>query len=444
MERMKKFIFILTMLAASGLSSEAQSRKQAYSRPPMKHTEPECDTIFYDKDWKGVNNKAFASYYRIIPHNLDNGNRKIFRDYFMTGELQCEGEFISIDRNDDSNSKFEGRHKTFLRDGTVESEQEYHNGLRSGVNTYYYENGLVQQTCNYLEGKMHGILTEFSEKGDQCIQIAYSMGKPTYDYYVVSNNLGYVSKFRLSDKSPVFETPTTSERKITYNKGIAWPYYEKNGIYIAQTNTVIRDYGSYYQIQIYLVNNSMLPIVFDPSKISATLEKKDGKEINAKVLSAEEYIKKVKRSQNLAMAFAGIAAGLSAAAAGYSTSTTNTSFNGYGTTYGSASAYGTGGYASGSYYGNSTYSGNMTSTTITYDAAAAYQASMIAGNQLASMQNAQINDRMTKDEGYLKLTTVYPGEAISGYVNIKRQKGKTLNVNVCIDGVNYLYNWDVE
>lgn len=441
---MKQLLVLLTLFAASGLACEAQSTKNAVSRSSVKQPEPECDTIYYDKEWKGVSGKAFATYYRIIPHNLNGGGRRIFRDYFMTGELQCEGEFISIDRNDDENSRFEGRHKTFLRNGNVESEQEYHDGVRSGVNTFYYENGLVQSTCNYVDGKMDGILTEFTEQGDQCIQIPYTMGKPTYDYYVLSNNLGYVSKFRLSDRSPVYESPDVSERKTTYVKGVAWPYYEKNGICLAQTNTEVSDYGKYYQIKIYLVNNSMLPIQFDPALISATLTRKDGKSMKAQVLSAEEYMKKVERRQNMAMAFAGIAAGLSAAAAGYSTATTNTMVSGYGSTYGTASAYGTGGYASGSYYGNSSYSGNVTSTTITYDAAAAYQARMMATNQLVSMGNAQMDARKAKDEGYLKRTTVYPGQAISGYVNIKRQKGKTLEVTVCIDGVNYVYNWNVD
>lgn len=54
------------------------------------------DTLYYDKDWKGCE-KTFATYYRVYALSADNNLKKKFRDYYITGELQSEGEYISID-----------------------------------------------------------------------------------------------------------------------------------------------------------------------------------------------------------------------------------------------------------------------------------------------------------------------------------------------------------
>lgn len=126
--------------------------------------------------------------------------------------------------------------------------------------------------------------------------------------------------------------------------------------------------------------------------------------------SAQEYMKKVTRQQNWASAMYGLAEGMAAYNTGYSTSTTNNYYSGssstYGSasTYGNASAYGSGGYAYGNYYGSTTYSGNTyysgssTSTTRTYDGAAAYQAQVIASNRAAAYDNALLSERAAKDE----------------------------------------------
>lgn len=48
-----------------------------------------------------------------------------------------------------------------------------------------------------------------------------------------------------------------------------------------------------------------------------------------------------------------------------------------------------------------------------------------------------------KSQGYLKITTVHPGEGIIGYMNIKRERGQMMTVNIPVgDGV-YSFEWDV-
>ena len=57
---------------------------------------------------------------------------------------------------------------------------------------------------------------------------------------------------------------------------------------------------------------------------------------------------------------------------------------------------------------------------MSYDRAAAYQASVMAGERLAAYDNKQLAIRNVKEQGYLKKMTIYPGETISGYINIQR------------------------
>lgn len=117
------------------------------------------------------------------------------------------------------------------------------------------------------------------------------------------------------------------------------------------------------------------------------------------------------------MALYGISAGLNAGTAGYSTSySTSYSPNGF--------AY----------------------TTITqhYDANAAYQANIASTNQILTLGQMMENNRTIREQGYLKTTTVYPGEAIVGYMNIKRKKGKLLTVSIPIKDYIYSFSWDVK
>lgn len=400
------------------------------------------DTLYYDKDWKGCE-KTFATYYRVYALSADNNLKKKFRDYYITGELQSEGEYISIDKYDDSKSVFDGEFINYYKSGKIEQKGNLINGKQEGEYIKYKEDGLILLHANFKDDKLHGIYTEFSEDGNLCMQIEYANGIPLYNYCTISNKDGYCSKVSLSSKQPVYESPSLNEKQTEYKNGEAWPYYNKNGIMIGMTNNEVRDYGKYFQIPIVIANNSMFPIEFEPNNINAKLIDKKGNERALRVYSAEEYMKKVRRQQNWAMALTAIGEGMSAASAGYSTSTTNSSYSGSSYSTGHASAYGSGGYAFGNYSGTSSYFGSSSSTTTTYDAAAAYQAQVIASERVASYSNSLLSDRAIKEEGYLKRTTIYPGETISGYINIERKKGKSMTIDINIGGAIYSFPWNI-
>lgn len=383
------------------------------------------DTLYYSKEWKYAPNKAFADFYRVAYYPSDSLQTKQFRDYYVSGELQSSGSFIKIDSLDDANTIFDGECINYFKNGQPEFVRNYEEGVLNGEFCEYNEEGVIKRKGNYHEGQLSGLYTEFLEDG-AFLQIEYTNNQPVYDYYIIGDYEGNLSKFSLSDNAPIWETPSIEECNNEYEDGILWQYYNKNGVVIALTNTIVKDYGKWHRIDIVISNNTIMPIEFDPeTDITSYSIDKDGYVTNLEVWSSDEYIRKVNRSQAWAAALMGFAEGLSTASAGYSTSTTNSYYSG--------SAYGTGGYGS--------YSGSSTSYTRTYNAGAAYQAQVLSQRRMAEFSNAMAEEKEIKELGYLKRNTIYPGETISGYVHVKRIRGKYVQFNINIESVIYTFNW---
>ena len=388
------------------------------------------DTLYYTKEWKFAPNKAFADFYRVAYYPADSLQTKQFRDYYISGELQSSGNFIKIDSLDDANTIFNGECINYFKNGKPEFVRIYQQGILNGDFCIYKEDGLIKQTGKYNNGELSGLYTEFLDNGAY-IQVEYLNGKPIHNYYVVGDSNGNLTKFHIADNTPMWESPLVSERKADYKDGTLWQFYNKNGVIIALTNTIIKDYGKWHRIDVVISNNTIIPIEFDPViNISALSTDIEGLTTDLQVWSSDEYLKKVNRSQTWAAVLMGVAEGMSTANAGYSTSTTNSYYSG--NTY----AYGSGGYG----YGG--YSGTATSYTTTYDAGAAYQARVLSQQRMADFSNAMAEEQEIKKLGYLKKNTIYPGETISGYVHIKRIKGETVQFIVKIETAEYIFDWN--
>lgn len=188
MRTLPKLLTVLAMLFISQVSALAQT----------------VDTLYYDKDWKGVTNSTSASFYRVI-----DTSKKHCRDYYITGQLQGESDYISIDKNDDEKSIFDGEVKNFYKSGILEGVRFYKSGKPEGdaysyyengnvkyhvtykddkaTGTYeeYYENGQLNYQCPVLNGQLNGTVTKYNEKGDSCFQAQVINGQP-YNWHVVS------------------------------------------------------------------------------------------------------------------------------------------------------------------------------------------------------------------------------------------------------------------
>lgn len=407
------------------------------------YADSEMETIYYDKDWKGVQTRHFATFYRMIEKKPAKGLPKKYRDFFISGELQGEGNYVSINRNDNSQSVMDGECITYYKNGQVESKRHFSNGNENGEIVYFYDDGSLQKREYLLNGKRHGMYTEVSKDG-VCSQQEYEDGNPKYDYRIVSNTKGLYSKIRTSDNTPIYVTPALSDQKTEYRDGITWLSYLNDGIKIAITNKEINDYGKYYRIYVELNNNSFFPIEFDPVESSAILTDKKGKEIPLEIQSFQDYDKKIRRSQFWEEFACELGNTSAANNAGYTTTTTTTSYTGDSKSKATASAYGSGGYAYGTATEVTNESGSSKSTTTTYDPAAAYQARKIAYQNIANFAENNRQKRESRKQDYLKRTIINPGESINGYFNIKRKKGDELLVTLKIAGVEYAFPWDVK
>lgn len=302
------------------------------------------DTLYYDNNWKGVETKQFASFIRYVSYAQDGNYRNKFRTYFNTGELNSEGDFISIDKYDDSKSEF-GAWKSYYKNGKLQTdwdvvdgkgkcinyyengnkkeEFELVNGTQNGIAISYFENGLIHTKGDCVNGKYNGIFYQFTEKGDACSQAEYKNGEPAKPYYTYSTQDGFVAKYKMSDGTLYLEMPSINEKQVYHQKGDTWDYYMKNGLCLMVNASINKDYGKYFTLYVVLTNNSVQPITFNPALITAYKKKKD-KVKNLNVLNSDEYMAKVSRRQNWGSFFNALNESMAASKAGYSASSTQT------------------------------------------------------------------------------------------------------------------------
>ena len=233
--------------------------------PPVP--QDRLDTLYYNKSWKVTPNKAFANYYRLALYPADSTAAKEFRTYYMSGELQGEGSFVVLDRKDDAKSQFAGTFTTYFKDGQVEQKKTYLAGLLTGEYTSYYNNGNVKEHFFMNQGKKMGVGASFTENGRVCTLTPYKNDIPE-GFYVVVDADGNYSKYSLTDHQPILETPSPDEILTEYKNGVAWPYYNKNGLIVGVSNSMVdENIGDYREIGVFIVNKSMINVDIDPSQI---------------------------------------------------------------------------------------------------------------------------------------------------------------------------------
>ncbi len=380
------------------------------------------DTLFYDKDWKCITTRAFASYYRVIEKTTDTTHAKPYRGFYYSGDLQAEGKYISFDKSDDTKSVYDGDYEFFFKSGKTAEKGSWANGKREGEFTTYNEDGLIVKHLFYSNGELDGICTEFNEDGTTCVQTEYSNGQPKYDYYVMSNSAGQCSKISLSDGKPIYESPSASDMKIETINDLPWVFCDKNGINVGLN---LSSWGMV--LSVIITNNSMFPIQVNEDDIRVSFENNKGENKEIKVYSYSEYSKKLQQSNAVDNFFNALGESLAVSNAGKSTSQTTTGY--LGTT------------SSGKIY-----SGTAASVTNSYDATAAYQARITASNRIAAYGEALEAERKVKESGYFKSTTINPGETVVGYLCAKsnnsiRVKAGLFTIDMNINGVNYSNIW---
>lgn len=147
---------------------------------PVAPPEPQdrLDTIYYNKNWKVCRNKAFANYYRLALYPVDTTMSKEFRTYYMSGELQGEGTFVTLDKEDDAKSVFSGSIATYFKNGKPEELKTYKDGKLDNEYTSFYANGFVREHFFLNNGVKEGVMAAFTEDGRACTLTLYHDDAP--------------------------------------------------------------------------------------------------------------------------------------------------------------------------------------------------------------------------------------------------------------------------
>ena len=215
------------------------------------------------------------------------------------------------------------------------------------------------------------------------------------------------------------------------------------GVTVATRMQQTNEYGKYFTVDVDVQNNGDRDILLDPARITASsfLPKKH-KEVAMKVLSADEYDKKVKRSQfwtNALVIAAGVA--VTAAVAAVDASTDKGSDHrrhdspapprhvGWRPARVSHHPY----YPTDHYrsrYHSRDMGGLATAATAVTSAAVA-----------AAVIEGQNDKRADLQAGYIRANTIARGAEYMGYFHIKHEKTDNLEVNIPIKGENFTFHY---
>ena len=403
------------------------------------------DTLYYDDKWKGVETPQFASYMRILYYPSDSNMPKKVKDFYITGELQGEGNFISINKYDDSKSVFDGDNKTYYKSGKLHVSAHYSNGVLNGDIIEYYPNGNYKSTSKAVNGHYDGYYYSYSEDNRLVYATLYKEGvaEPYYHKIYDKQEAGV---FNTSDNSPILTRPVPTLAKKEKIGEIDVYSYFMNGIRLTANMKEIKDYGKYYRVYVLLTNYTNVPIEFGVSDIEATILNKKGTKSPLKIYTADEYVNKIGKKTALAKWYHNTNELMNAAQAGKVTVQTqvngNTKTNS--STLGSGSAYNNSGSSA---YGNfnsqtnttNNYSGTAT-TTIT-DYAAAYEAQQVAQQNIDNYNENLESIKKKRYDNYIHQTAIQPYNSLIGYINIDKGTGVELDVNFKVNGQVYQFDF---
>lgn len=175
------------------------------------------DTLYYDKEWKGVMGIEFANYYRVTNTPKDPNFPKKFKDYNVRENyLYAEGDFISIDRYDDSKSIFTNLYTRYSSSGQVMAMINYKSGMLNGLCTTYYPNGNIESEIMYINDTISGKYVTYTNKGGII-------------YNGIMNGDVFSGEYNEYDEDGFLES--TSRYKLNILEGTLTMYYPSGYVY---------------------------------------------------------------------------------------------------------------------------------------------------------------------------------------------------------------------
>ncbi len=158
---MKKLLFIsaMALMGAGGLQAQNLS-----------------DTIYYDEDWKVVHKVSDAAFFRLYDGSDKSEGRKMFKDFYITGEIQSEGCYLFIDPEDDHRSVFDGESTLYHKNGNRKSVYTYSRSVLQGYCAEFDSAGVMREEGNFKDGELDGHCYQYYESGEKSADLFYVDG----------------------------------------------------------------------------------------------------------------------------------------------------------------------------------------------------------------------------------------------------------------------------
>lgn len=176
--------------------------------------QPKEETIYYDKNGYGVTSPSFASYYKIT---LESNNPQIpnrYKEFGMDGRLIAEGNFISIDKQNDNNSIYDGQCYDYSQG---KAGLLFKDGELIKVSVYDHSNSeILRYEIELTNGRTpNGYENTYDETGKIVKSVFYDNGVK------LSENINRVKyKYTAQGESNILKISTTSKFATVTNKRI--------------------------------------------------------------------------------------------------------------------------------------------------------------------------------------------------------------------------------
>jgi len=151
----KKRIFLVLIIGFCATFSFAQDKV--------------IQVIYFDSDWNRTSTEDGALYSRAITFYENDLHHPIelVKDYYLeSGNLLREGEYSYYDLVNEENNKLQGLSTLYYDNGEKSYQCQYNDkGELFGLLKYWYENGELQVTYDYHNGKLDGLISFYNIKG---------------------------------------------------------------------------------------------------------------------------------------------------------------------------------------------------------------------------------------------------------------------------------------
>jgi TonB family protein len=188
--------------------------------------------IYFDEDWNIVKKKADAFYY-IEPDPLElKKTIGHYKYYYITGELQWEGDQSGGNNTFTVRRKNEGLCTWYFKNGFKKYEASYRKGEIDGIySEYYEEDGKIKLKAKYLEGKKNGFYLRHYRNGNLKEKMNYEWNKEEgddsiwYENGALNNVRHYHQGIRTGKYSGWYVNGVLSDSGIYVNDSLEGSYY---------------------------------------------------------------------------------------------------------------------------------------------------------------------------------------------------------------------------